>query len=53
MAALADTVPIWIFNPEVDTVPLAKWKAAQLAKWEKEGSSLKEKYPTKEALTAW
>ena len=53
MAALADSLPLWIFNPEVDEVPLSKWKASQLTKWEKDGSALKEKYPTKEALTSW
>jgi len=40
-----------IFNDD-DAVPLTKWAASQRLKWEKEGSSLKEKYPTEEALEA-
>eukprot|EP00614_Pseudopedinella_elastica_P031636 CAMPEP_0172615988 /NCGR_PEP_ID=MMETSP1068-20121228/62634_1 /TAXON_ID=35684 /ORGANISM="Pseudopedinella elastica, Strain CCMP716" /LENGTH=483 /DNA_ID=CAMNT_0013421291 /DNA_START=41 /DNA_END=1492 /DNA_ORIENTATION=+ len=53
MAAFTEDIPTWIFNPEVDEVPLTKWKASKVEKWEKEGSSLKEKYPTREDLDAW
>ena len=55
MAALNEAsgdVPEWIYNAS-DEVPLTKWKEAQQAKWEKEGSKLKEKYPTQEELSAW
>lgn len=53
MAALAENdVPLWIFN-EDDSKPLVKWCDAQRAKWAKEGSALKEKYTTEEALEAW
>jgi hypothetical protein len=40
-----------IFNAD-DALPLTKWAVAQRGKWAKDGSSLKEKYPTEDALEA-
>lgn len=55
MAAIegaVEKVPEWIFS-EADEIPLRKWKESQQVKWEKEGSTLKEKYPTQEEFTAY
>jgi len=54
MAALVESagdLPSWIFNAD-DALPLTKWAAAQKIKWAKDGSALKEKYPTEDALEA-
>lgn len=55
MASLAsetEPLPRWIFSEE-DEAPLRKWKESQQAKYDTDGSSLKEKYPTQEEFTAW
>ena len=53
MAALDDeTLPDYMWA-EKDERPMASWAAKKLASWEKEGSKLKEKYPTREEFDAW
>ena len=51
MAALASdtSVPPWIYS-EADDAPLKKWSDSKRESWAKEGSKLKEKYPTEEEV---
>jgi len=50
--ASTETMPDYMWS-EKDERPMASWAAKKLASWEKEGSKLKEKYPTKEEFDAW
>ena len=56
MAAVAEAaegnIPDWIYG-EKDNEPLEKWSATKKASWEKEGSKLKEKYPTEADIDAF
>eukprot|EP00307_Rebecca_sp_RCC1486_P005201 CAMPEP_0119409418 /NCGR_PEP_ID=MMETSP1335-20130426/2712_1 /TAXON_ID=259385 /ORGANISM="Chrysoculter rhomboideus, Strain RCC1486" /LENGTH=238 /DNA_ID=CAMNT_0007433789 /DNA_START=35 /DNA_END=751 /DNA_ORIENTATION=- len=38
---------------DADEASCAKWRDEKLASWNKEGSTLKEKYPERDALDAW
>ena len=51
MAALASdtSIPPWIYS-EADDAPLKKWSDSKRESWAKEGSKLKEKYPTEEEV---
>lgn len=46
----ADALKLW---NEADQAACETWRNEKIASWEKEGSALKEKYPTREELDAW